>query len=93
MAVILSHFCINPVGWGRIIHRLDLCGGENSPNECPGYVTKQSDGNSPVMLELWDMQSIPLLRSLPDPLWSEVVAPVRVLSVCQIELNCILMLN
>ena len=38
------------------------------------------------MLELWRMQSTPSLPSLPDPLWSRVVAPDRVLSMAQIEL-------
>ena len=32
------------------------------------------------MRELWGMQSIPSLPSLPGPLWSGVVAPDRVLS-------------
>ena len=27
---------------------------EVSPNECPIYDTKQSDGEVPVMLELWE---------------------------------------
>ena len=45
------------------------------------------------MLELWEMQSTPLLPSLPDPLWPAVVAPNRVLSIGQIELNYILLLN
>ena len=45
------------------------------------------------MLELWGMQSTPLLRSLPDPLWPGVIAPHWVLSMGQIELNCLLMLN
>ena len=62
-------------------------------NECPGYDTKQSDGEVLVMLELWGMRSIPLLPSLPDPFWHEVVAPDRVLSFGQIEWNCVLMLN
>ena len=35
----------------------------------------------------------PLLPSLPGPLWSRVVAPDRVLSMGQIELNYVLMLN
>ena len=50
------------------------------PNECPGYDTKQSDGEVPAMLELWGMQSTPLLPSLPGPLWPGVVAPDRALS-------------
>ena len=44
-------------------------------NECPRYDTKQSDGEVLVMLELWGMQSTPLLLSLPGPLWPGVVAP------------------
>ena len=39
--------------------------GAVSHNECPGYDTKQSDGEVPVMLELWKMRSAPLLPSLP----------------------------
>ncbi len=65
----------------------------NCINECPGYDTKQSDGEAPVMLELWEMLSTPLLPSLPGPLWPRVVAPDRVLSIGQIELNYVLILN
>ena len=57
------------------------------------YDTKQSDVKVPVMLELWGMQSITSLPSLPGPLWSGVVATGRVLSMGQIKLNCILMLK
>ena len=45
------------------------------------------------MLELWGIRSTYALPSLPGPLWSEVEAPDRVLSMDQIELNCVLMLN
>ena len=62
-------------------------------NECPVYDTKQFDGEVPVMLELWRMQSTSSLPSLPGLLWSRVAAPDRVLSMGQIELNCELMLN
>ena len=44
------------------------------------------------MLELWGMQSKPLLPSLPGPLWPRVIAPDKVLSMGQRELNCLLML-
>ena len=44
-------------------------------NECPGYDTKQSDGEVPVMQELWGMRSTSSLPSLPGPLWPGVVAP------------------
>ena len=45
------------------------------------------------MLKLWGIQSIPLLLSLPGPLWPGVVASDRVLFIDQIELNYVLMLN
>ena len=67
--------------------------GQDSPYKCSGYDTKQSDSEAPVMLELWGMQSTPTLPSLPGLLWSEVVAPDRVLSMDQIEVNCVLILN
>ena len=54
-------------------------------NECLGYDTKQSDGEVPVMLELWGMRSTPSLPSPPGPLWPGVVAPERVQSMGQIE--------
>ena len=66
---------------------------QNSPNKCLGYDTKQSDGEASVMLELWGMRSIPFLPLLLGPLWPGVVALDRVLSMVQIELNSVLMLN
>ena len=56
-----------------------------TPNEYPGYNTKQSDDEAPVM-ELWAMWCIPSLPLFSGPLWHEVVAPDRILSMCQIEL-------
>ena len=60
---------------------------------CPGYDTKQSDGEVPAMLELWGMRSTPLLLPLPGPLWPRVVAldkgPIYGLN----RTNSILMLN
>ena len=44
--------------------------------------------NNLVILELWGMQSTPLLPSLQGPLWPKVVAPGRVQPTVQIELNC-----
>ena len=63
------------------------------PNECPAYDAKQSDGEVLVMLELWGMRSTPSLPSLPALLWPGVVAPDRVQSMDQIELNCVFVLN
>ena len=82
--IFTNYIC--PVG----IHQLHFC---TDTNECPDYKAKQPDGEIPVMLELWEMWSTPSLPSLPGPLWPRVVAPDRALSVGQIELNCILMLN
>ena len=36
---------------------------KTAPSECPGYDTKQSDGEVPAMLELWGMQSTSSLRA------------------------------
>ena len=43
-------------------------------------LVKQSDGEVPAVLELWGMQSTPLLPLLPGPLWPGVVVPDRALS-------------
>ena len=58
---IWSHMSVIPVSWGCRIHRLYLCRGLRPPNECLGYDTKQSDDEVSVMLELWGIQTIPLL--------------------------------
>ena len=58
-----------------------------------GYGTKQSDGEIPVMLELWGMRNTPSLLLLPNSLWPGFVALDRVLSMVQIELNWVLMLK
>ena len=57
------------------------------------YVSKQSDSDTSVMLELWGMRSNSSLPLLQGPLWPGVIAHERVLSVGQIELNYVLMLN
>ena len=70
------------------IHQLLLCRGVRSiPNQCPRYDTKQSDGEVPVMLELWGMWITPLMPLPPGLLWPGVVAPDRFLSIGQIEVN------
>ena len=51
--------------------------GKTPPNKCPGYDTKQSDGEVPVMLEFWGMRSTPSLPLLPGPLWPGVVVSDR----------------
>ena len=59
--------------------------GYDSPNECPGYNIKQSDEEVQVKLDLWGMQSIPSLLSLPGLLWARMVAADKVLSIGQME--------
>ena len=63
------------------------------PNECPSYDSKQSDSEVPTMLQLWRMYNAPSLSSLPGQLLLGVVAPDRIQSMGEIELNCELMLN
>ena len=77
----------SPVGWGCRIHQQYLCRGLKPPcfNKCPGYDTKPSFREAPI-LELWGKKSTPSLPLLPGLLWPRVVAPVRVLSMHQIEL-------
>ena len=72
-----SHF---PVGWSSKIHRLPLCRGIYHLNDSPGYETKESYAEVPVMLDLLGMRSIPLLPLLPGPHWPGIVAPDWVLS-------------
>ena len=71
-AVVSSDFSTqlydDPVGWGCRIHWLHLCRGVRLPQRMSWYDTKQSDGEAPVMLELWGMWSTPSLLSLPSPL-------------------------
>ena len=80
-----NHSDFAPLGWICRIHRLHLWRGVRH-NGCHGYDTKQSDGEAPVMLELWKIRSTPSLSLLPVPLWPGVLAPDRVLSMGQIEL-------
>ena len=65
---------------GAVEYTASLQRGKTPPNECPGYDTKQSDGEVPAVLELWGMQSTPSLPLLPGPLWPGVVVPDRALS-------------
>ena len=79
---------------GYRIHQLLLCRGVTPPpNDCPRYDNKQSDGEVPVMLEFWGMQSNPSLPLLLGPLLPRVAATDRVLCRGQIELNYVLMLK
>ena len=49
-----------------------------SHNVCSGHGIKLSDGEAPVIRELWRIPSTTTLPSLPDSLWPGVVTPDRV---------------
>ena len=68
-----------PVCWDCRIHQLQHRG-KTPTNECPGYNTKQSDGEVPGMQGLWRMQTTPSLPLLPGPLWPGMEALDRALS-------------
>ena len=89
-----SEWCLTQSTGAAEYTDLHLCsGGKDFPNECPVYDTKQSDGEAPVMLELWGMRSTPSFPSFPGLLCPRVIATDRVLSVGQIELNCVITLD
>ena len=64
-----------------------------SPQRVSWYDTKQSDGEVPVMFELWGMRSTLLLPSLPGSLWPGVVAPDKGPIYRLNRINGIFMLN
>ena len=68
------------------INQLHLCRAEGLPQQMSWHDTKQSDGEAPIMFELYRMWSATSLRLLPGPLQLGVVAPDWVLSMGQIEL-------
>ena len=74
-----------------IYSRLILCKGIrlSTTNECPVCDIKQSDGEVSVMPELRLLLTTLSLPSLPGPLWPGMIAPDRVQSTSQIELNCV----
>ena len=62
-------------------------------NECPVYDSKYSDGEVAVILDLSGVQTTPLLLSFPSFLWPGMIASNSILSISQIELNCVFVLN
>ena len=71
---------VSQVSWGCIIHQLLPCNRVQLPNGSLWYNTKLSDGETPIMQELWEMQNTPSMPGLPSSLLLEVVAPDRFLS-------------
>ena len=63
------------------------------PTSVLNYEIKQCDGEASIIPELWRMQRTILLPSLSGQLWPKVVESHRFLSLAQIGLNCVLMIN
>ena len=82
-----------PVGWGCRIHWLHLCKGIRYSQRVSWYDIKQSDGEVPVMMELWGIRSTLLMASFPGSRWHGVVEPDGVQSMDRIELNSVFILN
>ena len=84
-------------GWGCIIHRQHHWRDKNPPPTSDpvgwGYRIHRLHHCRGVMLELWGMRSTSSSPLLPGPIRLGVVAPDRDVSIGQIELNCILLLN
>ena len=74
----------SPVDWGCKIYRLHLGRMVRSPST--RYDIKQSNGEAPVMLDIWRMPSTLSLPLLPGSLGFRLVPPDRVLFMGQIEL-------
>ena len=72
-----------PARWGYKIYRLCLFWRVRLPQHVSWCNTKQSDGEAPVKLDLWRMQSTLSLTSLSVHLWPGVVEPNMVLSMGQ----------
>ena len=86
-------FTVNIAQLTRTVEYADFTSAEGQDPLLPPYDIKQSDGEVPVMQKLWGMWSTPSWPSLLGPLCHGVVEPDGVLSMVQIESNCILMLN
>ena len=84
---ILQFYLSSLVGRGCRIHRLYHCRGVRPPpNECSLDDTKHSDDDVPSLEALQNVEYSLSLPLLPCSLLPGLVAPDRVLSVCQIEL-------
>ena len=73
-----------------ILHWLHLCRGVPHPKVFPRYDVKKSDGEAPLLLEIWSTHS---LLSPTGPLWPGVVSLDSVLSKGQIKLHSVITLN
>ena len=82
---IWSSMIFSPISWDVEDANCNSSEGQDPLTECPGYDTKLSDGEVPV-LKFWGMWNIPLLPLFPGSLWHGMIIPVRVPSMGQIEI-------
>ena len=75
------------------IHWVHLCRGIRLSPRVSCYDAKQSDCEAWVLLEFWRMWSTSSVQALPGLLWPWVIPIDRVLSMGQIERNCLITLN
>ena len=75
--VLLSSFSDTLLGKVNPLILCPVCRGVRLHQWMSCCDTKQSDAEIPVMLELWEMWSTPLLPSFSSPLWPGVVAPEK----------------
>ena len=68
----------------RFTHSHIMAMVQDFPNERPAYDIKQTDGEVPVRLELWEIWCKPLLPLLPGPLKPRVITS-RVLSMFKLN--------
>ena len=45
---------------------------KDSPNECLGYKTKHSDGETSVMVELWGIQNTRFITIAPESILARI---------------------
>ena len=81
------------VGWDWKIQWLLFCRGVRLPTSFLDMILNKLMVRLPVILELWGMPNTLSLPLFPRRFGLGVVTTNRVLSMNQIELNCVLMLN
>ena len=63
---IYIHTYYSSFSWSSRIHRLHLCKGlRHTPDKCPRYDIKQSNGEAPVMLEFGGNAGYPFIAIAP----------------------------
>ena len=89
-------FYLKTIAWGVLLGLQNTLTASLQKGTTPTSlldITQKSDSEAWVILELWGKRSTPSLPPLSSLPWPGVIAPDRVLSLSQIELNSVLSLN